>query len=194
LRVHIVYAHPSPTSFVAALHDHVVETLKARGHEVDDLDLYAEKFNPAMSSQMIRNYVDTVRNREEVAPFVERLLAADALVLVFPVWFDGIPAILKGFFERVFLPGVAFRIDEKGLFHPILWNIQRLAAVCTYGEHRADVAPKGDQPRRFVRQNIGGVIAPGGPIEYIAHHDMNFSTAQRRDRFLQRVTRTFRAW
>jgi NAD(P)H dehydrogenase (quinone) len=194
MRILVLYAHPLATSFVGALHQRVVETLMARGHEVDDLDLYAEKFNPAMSSQMIRNYVDTVRNREEVAPFVERLLAADALVLVYPVWFDGIPAILKGFFERVFLPGVAFRIDEKGLFRPTLSNIKRLAAVCTYGERRADVAPKGDQPRRFVRQNIGAVIAPGGPIDYIALYDMNFTTAQRRARFLQRVTRAFRDW
>jgi NAD(P)H dehydrogenase (quinone) len=194
MRILVLYAHPLATSFVGLLHQRVVETLKAGGHEVDDLDLYAEKFNPAMSSEMIRNYINTVRNREEVAPFVERVLAAEALVLVYPVWFDGIPAMLKGFFERVFLPGVAFRIDEKGLFHPNLSNIQRLAAVCTYGESRADVAPKGDQPRRFVRQNIGGVIAPGGLIEYIAHYDVNFTTAQRRARFLQRVTRTFRAW
>ena len=194
MRILVLYAHPLATSFVGVLHQRAVETLRARGHEVDDLDLYAEKFNPAMSSEMIRNYVDTARNREEVASLVERVLAADALVLVFPVWFDGIPAMLKGFFERVFLPGVAVKIDDKGLFHPILWNIKRLAAVCTYGEPRADVALKGDQPRRFVRQNIGGVIAPGGPIDYFAHYDMNFTTAQRRARFLQRVTRAFRAW
>ena len=194
MRVLVLFAHPLETSFVAALHRRVVEVLREGGHEVDDLDLYAEKFNPAMSAETMRNYVDTSKNRAEVASYVERVFAADALVLVYPVWFDGLPSILKGFFERVFLPGVAFKIDEANLFHPTLWNLTRLAAVCTYGECRAHVALKGDQPRRFVKANIGGVIAPGAPIEYLAHYDMNFTTAPRRARFLQRVTRVFRTW
>jgi putative NADPH-quinone reductase len=194
MRVLVVYAHPLETSFVAALHRRAVETLRARGHEVDDLDLYAEKFNPVMSAAMLRDYVDTTKNRVEVAPYVERVLAAEALVLVYPVWFDGLPSILQGFFERVFLPGVSFRIDEKGLFHPTLSNITRLGAVCTYGECRAHISLKGDPPRRFVKQNVGGVIAPGAPIDYVAHYDMNFTTAPGRARFLQRVTRVFRTW
>jgi len=194
MRVLVVAAHPLETSFVGALHRRVVETLRSRGHEVDDLDLYAEAFNPVMSAQMLRDYVDTRANTREVAPYVDRLLAAEALAMVYPVWFDGLPSILQGFFERVFLPGVAFRIDEQGLFHPSLGNIKRLAAVCTYGECRAHVALKGDPPRRFVKQNIGGVVAAGAPIDYVAHYDMNFTTPPRRARFLQRVTRTFRTW
>ncbi|MBV8472967.1 MAG: NAD(P)H-dependent oxidoreductase [Hyphomicrobiales bacterium] len=194
MRVLVLSAHPLDTSFVSALRRRVVDVLHERGHEVDDLDLYAEKFNPVMSAQMMRDYVDLSRNRAEVEPYVERVLAADALVLVYPVWFDGLPSILKGFFERVFLPGVAFKIDEASLFHPTLWNLKRLAAVCTYGECRAHVALKGDQSRRFVKGNIGGVVAPGAPFDYLAHYDMNFTTAPRRARFLQRVTRVFRTW
>jgi len=194
MRVLVVFAHPLETSFVAALHRRVVETLRSRGHEVDDLDLYAEKFNPVLSRETLRNYLDVSKNRAEVVPYVERVLAADALVLLFPVWFDGLPAILHGFFERVFLPGVSFKLDEHGVFHPILWNIKRLAAVCTYGENRRQISLKGDPPRRFVRHNIGGVIAPGGRFEYFAHYDMDLTTAPRRARFLQRVTRAFRAW
>ncbi len=194
MRVLVLFAHPVETSFGAALHRRAVETLRSRGHEVDDLDLYAEKFDPVLSRETLLNYTDVSKNRAEVAPYVERVLAANALVLVFPVWFDGLPAILRGFFERVFLPGVSFRIDENGLFRPMLWNIKRLAAVCTYGERRRHISLKGDPPRRFVRQNIGGVIAPGGHFEYIAHYDMNSTTAQRRARFLARLARTFRAW
>ncbi len=194
MRVLVLFAHPLETSFVAALHRRVVEVLRERGHEVDDLDLYAEKFNPVMSAETMRDYVDTSKNRAEVASYVERVFAADALVLVYPVWFDGLPSILQGFFERVFLPGVAFKIDEANLFHPTLGNLKRLAAVCTYGECRAHVALKGDPPRRFVKANIGGVVAPGAPIDYLAHYDMNFTTPPRRARFLQRVTRVFRTW
>ena len=194
LRILVVYAHPLETSFVSALHARVVETLRAGGHIVDDLDLHAERFDPVMSRETIRRYVDTKANTREVEAYVERLRAAEALVLVFPVWFDGLPAILQGYFQRVFLPGVSIRIDEAGLFHPNLWNIKRMAAVSAYGESRRDVALKRDPARRFVRDNIGALIDPKGRFEYLALYDMNFTAPPRRAAFLKRVTRAFEAW
>jgi NAD(P)H dehydrogenase (quinone) len=194
LRVLVVFAHPLETSFISAVHARVVETLRASGHIADDLDLYAERFDPVMSREMLLHYVDTKINTREVEPYVERLRAAEALVLVFPVWFDGLPAILQGYFQRVFLPGVSMRIDEARFFHPNLWNLKRLAAVCTYGESRRDVASKGDPARRFVRDNIGALIDPKGRFEYLPLYDMNFTTAPRRAAFLKRVTRAFETW
>ncbi len=137
MRVHVLYAHPSPMSFVGAVHVRAVEVLRAGGHEVDDLDLYAENFDPVLSRAQFASYVDVERNTAEVETYVQRLRAADALVLVYPVWFDGLPAILQGYFQRVFLPGVATVIDGDGLFHRNLDNLQRLAAVCAYGESEA---------------------------------------------------------
>jgi NAD(P)H dehydrogenase (quinone) len=194
LRVLVVFAHPLESSFVSAAHTRVVETLRKRGHAVDDLDLYAEKFNPVLPPQQMASYVDAARNTREVETYVARLRAAEALVLVFPVWFDGPPAIMQGYFQRVFLPGVAITIDEGGLFHPNLWNLKRLAAVCAYGEDRADVEKKHDPPQRFVRDNIGALIEPNGPFEYVALYDMNFSSAPKRAAFLRQVTETFGAW
>ncbi len=194
MRVLIVFAHPLETSFVSALHARVVETLRTGGHSVDDLDLYAEKFDPVMSPEGLLRYVDTNANTCEVEAYVQRLRAAEALVLVFPVWFDGLPAIMQGYFQRVFLPGVAVRIDEAGLFHPNLHHIKRMAAVCAYGEGRRDVAAKGDPPLRFVRDNIAALIDPKGRFEYLALYDMNFTAAPGRAAFLERVTRAFEAW
>ena len=194
MRVLVVYAHPLKTSFVSALHARVVETLHGGGHEVDDLDLYAEGFDPVLPAEQMRVYVDPTRNALTVASHVERLRAADALALVYPVWFDGLPAILQGYFQRVFLPGVATWIDERGLFHANLQTIRRIGAVAAYGERVSNVNAKQDPPRRFVRDNIGVLAAPGGPFEYLAVYGMDFSTAPRREAFLRRVTRTFSAW
>jgi NAD(P)H dehydrogenase (quinone) len=194
LRILVVYAHPLETSFIAALHVRAVETLRAGGHEVDDLDLYAERFDPVMSREQFAHYVDIELNTREVEPYVKRLRAAEGLVLVFPVWFDGLPAMMLGYFQRVFLPGVSVRIDEAGLFHPNLWNLKRMAAVCTYGESRRDVAAKDNPAHRFVHDNIGRLIDPNGRFEYLAHYDMNFTTAARRAAFMKRVTRAFEAW
>ncbi len=194
LRILVVFAHPVETSFVSALHARVVETLRAGGHIVDDLDLYAEKFDPVMSRDGLLHYVDTSANTRGVEGYVERLRAAEALVLVFPIWFDGLPAILQGYFQRVFLPGVSVRIDEAGLFHPNLRNIKRMAAVCAYGEGQRDVAAKGDPPLRFVRDNVGALIDPKGRLEYLALYDMNFTAAPQRAAFMKRVARVFESW
>ncbi len=194
MRVLVVHAHPLKTSFVSALHHRIVETLSANGHEIDDLDLYAEKFDPVLPAEQMRTYVDISQNALTVRPYVERLRAAEALALIFPVWFDGLPAILQGYFQRVFLPGVATVIDAQGLFHANLQNVKRLGAVAAYGERISDVIAKGDPPRRFVRDNIGVLTAPGGPFDYLAIYGMDFSTAPRREAFLRRVTRTFSRW
>ncbi len=179
---------------MSALHARVVETLRAGGHVVDDLDLHGEKFDPVMSPEGLLRYVDTSANTREVEGYVQRLQAAEALVLVFPVWFDGLPAIMQGYFQRVFLPGVATRIDEAGLFHPNLHHIKRMAAVCAYGEGREDVAAKGDPPLRFVRDNIGALIDPKGRFQYLALYNMDFNAASRRAAFMKRVARAFENW
>jgi NAD(P)H dehydrogenase (quinone) len=194
LRVHVLHAHPSPRSFVSALHVRIVEILRSRGHEVDDLDLYAERFDPVLSPETFAHYIDITRNTAEVESYVARLRAAEALVLIYPVWFDGLPAILQGYFQRVFLPGVATFIDEQGLFHPNLWNLRRLTSVCAYGEDHRAVEAKDNPPRRFVRDNIGVLIKPRAKFEYIAHYDMNFTRPARRAAFQRRVERAFQAW
>jgi NAD(P)H dehydrogenase (quinone) len=194
LRILIVFAHPLETSFVSSLHARVVEILRARGHIVDDLDLYVEKFDPVMSREGLRRYVDTSANTREVEDYVRRLRAAEALILVFPVWFDGLPAIMQGYFQRVFVPGVSVRIDDAGLFHPNLRNIKRMAAVCAYGESRLGVLAKDDPARRFVRDNIRALIDPKGRFQYLALYDMDFNASSRRAAFMERVTRSFESW
>jgi putative NADPH-quinone reductase len=194
LRVLVVFAHPLETSFVAALHRRIVETLAARGHQVDDLDLYAEGFDPVMSRQTFVDYLSVPANRTQARPYVERLLAAEALVLVSPVWHDGFPAILKGFFDCVFLRGVVFEIDEGGAFRPILSNIKRVAAICAFGSSRQRTSLLGQPTRRFVKHNLGALIAPGSPCDHIALYEMDAATPQRRAQHLRRVTRAFEAW
>jgi NAD(P)H dehydrogenase (quinone) len=109
-----LYSNPVTASFGATLHIEVVTTLRSRGHEIDDCDLYAERFDPVLSEKERMQYHDIKLNRARIAPYAERLLAAEALILVYPVWNEGFPAILKGFFDRVFIPGVSFTVGPDG--------------------------------------------------------------------------------
>jgi len=194
LRILVLYAHPVETSFGAAVHAKLVETLRAGGHQVDDCDLNAEGFDPVMSRQDRIEYHDVGVNRSRVGPYVDRLLAAESLVLSYPVWNMGFPAILKGFVDKVFLPGVSFVLKENGDFTPRLHNVKRLGAVCTYGGKRVHTFLMGDPCRRFVQRSLRAICAPGAPCDYVAHYDMNHTKPERRAAFLKEVEARFGKW
>jgi NAD(P)H dehydrogenase (quinone) len=190
----ILYANPVPTSFGAALHASVVAALLKNGHLVDDCDLYAEAFDPLLSRRERSEYHNTSVNRERVASYADRVLGAEALVLAYPVWNEGFPAILKGFFDRVFIPGVSFEMGPDGSVTPSLANIQKLAAVCTYGADRLATFLMGDPPRRVVKRLLRATPGHSVSCEYLAHYNMNRSTPQTRAAFLEKVRRAFEAW
>jgi NAD(P)H dehydrogenase (quinone) len=194
MRVLVLYAHPVETSFGAAVHRTLVESLAKAGHQVDDCDLNVEGFDPVMTRKDRIEYNDVAINRARVAPYVERLLAAEALVLSFPVWNMGFPAILKGFVDKVFLPGVSFTLSENGDYTPCLHNIKRLGVACTYGGDRLRTFLAGDPCRRFVTRSMLCNCAPRAKCDYVALYDMNHKRADRREAFLKRVARAFSAW
>jgi putative NADPH-quinone reductase len=186
MRVLVLYAHPLPDSFHAALHRATLEGLRAGGHEPDDCDLYAEGFDPVLSAEERRDYHDPALNRRLVGPWVDRLQAAEALVCVFPTWCFGPPAILKGFFDRVFLPGVSF-VLEDGVAKPALTNIRRIAGVVTYGRPRWTALLMGDPPRKAVTRYLRVLTGWKARAEYHALYDMNRATLAQREAFCARV-------
>jgi len=194
MRILVLYAHPVETSFVGGLHAALVETLRAGGRAVDDCDLYAENFDPVMSRQERLDYHDTAVNRRLVDDHARRLQAAEALVLVHPVWNYGFPAILKGYVDRVLIPGVAFDLDAKGNLAFRLRHVRKLAAVCTYGGDRLRTYLAGDPPKRFFRRALRVQMARGVDCDYLALHDMNHTTAARRAAFVAKVQRRFSEW
>jgi putative NADPH-quinone reductase len=194
MRILVLFAHPVETSFGAAVHSVLVNTLRKRGHEIDDCDLNAENFDPVMTRQDRLDYHDVSVNRSRVAPYVERLLAAEALAFSFPVWNMGFPAILKGFIDKVFLPGVSFTLSENGDYKPCLHNIKKLGVACTYGGDRLRTFLAGDPCRRFITRSLRVTCAPGATCDYVALHDMNHTRAERRQAFLRRLETRFSKW
>ncbi len=189
MRILVIYAHPVESSYAAALHATVLETLRAH-HEVRDLDLYAEDFDPRLSRDERLQYHDVTRNSESVARYVEMLRWAEAVVFCFPVWSFGLPAILKGFFDRVLIPGVAFDIDGARVT-PKLTHIAHVIAVCTYGRGRWTVRFSiGDLPRTQISRYFRWFCARGATLRYLAHYQMNAATERSRARFLAHVRRT----
>jgi putative NADPH-quinone reductase len=186
MNILVLHAHPVETSFNAALHRMIAERLTARGHVVDDCDLYAEDFDPRLTRAERIAYQDTGRNIEPVRQYVERLRQAEGLVLCFPVWNYGYPAILKGFFDRVFLPGVSFQLVE-GKARPMLHNIRKVEAVTSYGGSRFRAWLMGNPPRKLIHRLMRSTVKPGAPVGFSAHYSMNLSTDASRDAFMRKV-------
>lgn len=194
MRVLLLYAHPVETSFGAAVHQTLLETLRRGGHQVDDCDLNAEGFDPVMTRQDRIDYHDVAVNRRRVGAYVDRLLAAEAVAFSFPVWNMGFPAVLKGFVDKVFIPGVSFTLSENGDYTPCLHNISRLGVACTYGGTRLRTFVAGDPCRRFITRSLRYACAPGTRCDYVALHDMNHTRADKREMFLSEVGRRFSGW
>ncbi|WP_319518767.1 NAD(P)H-dependent oxidoreductase [uncultured Martelella sp.] len=186
MRVLVLYSHPVETSYGAALHAQVVESLKKAGHDVDDCDLYAENFQPVLTRQERIGYHDYPENTAPVADYVERLRKAEALVIVSPVWNFGFPAMLKGYFDRVWLPGVSFALED-GKLSPTLRHIAKLAAVFTYGATPMRAFLAGNPPKKIVKRVLRAQIKIGAPVSFMAHYDMNNCTDRTRADFLARV-------
>ena len=147
MRVLYIYCHPLADSFHAAIRAAGLKGLEARGHASDLLDLYAESFQPVLTADERRRYSDSPRNQAGLETYVSRLKSAEALVVQFPTWCFGPPAMLKGFFDRVLIPGVAY---DAASSKPSLDNIRRIVGVVTYGESWTAAMWMGEAPRKIV--------------------------------------------
>ena len=186
MRVLVLHSHPVEESYSKALFRQTCESLAKAGHEVDACDLYAEGFDPVLSAHGRRIYHDYPENMAGLEGYVARLKAAEALVICTPVWNFGFPAMLKGYFDRVWLPGVSFALQD-GKLTPTLRHIEKLAAVMTYGGTPMRAFLVGNPPKKIIKRVIRAQIKIGAPVKFLAHYDMNNCTEETRAAFLERV-------
>lgn len=195
MRVLLIYCHPCPESFNAAIRDTALTSLRDSGHDVHLTDLYAEGFDPVMSADERRGYHTPVENERPVADHLERLRWAEALVIVYPTWWYGPPAMLKGWLDRVWLPHATFGMPEPG--KPIsrkLTNIRAIVAISTLGSPwwwwtLGMMAPG----RRTLLTGLGVLCHPRAKRRWLGLHQMDSADATRRSTFLAKVDRTLRA-
>ena len=164
MNVFLIHAHPEPKSLNGALRDLAVETLTALGHAVQVSDLYAMRWKAVADAGDFLDPGDPGRlfyGREsrrayaggtqggDIAAEQAKLLWADAVILQFPLWWFSMPAILKGWFERVFAYGFAYGVGRHEGEHwgdrygeGTLLGRRALVSV-TIGGREAQYSPRG---------------------------------------------------
>lgn len=193
MRVLYLYAHPLEESFHHAIREEARAGLREAGHAVDLCDLYAEGFDPVLSASERRGYHDLPANRVPVEGYIQRVERAEAMVLSYPTWSFGLPAILKGFFDRVFIPGVSFTLVD-GVAKPNLTHIRKIAGISTYGRPRWNALLVADPPRMAVTRYLKALTGWTASVEYHALYDMNRATEAQRRHFLAKVRRKMAAF
>jgi NAD(P)H dehydrogenase (quinone) len=174
MNVLIIYAHPEPNSLNGFMKDLAAKTLRDKGHEVKISDLYGMNFkatldqddfsqrkdnkffNPIMEQV---NALGTGSIAQDIKDEVEKIKWADLLFFQFPVWWSSFPAILKGWIDRVFLPGVVHNIEEGKLYNTGLLKGKKAMLSYTTGATR-DIysleGPHGDIEElfKYITHNI----------------------------------------
>jgi NAD(P)H dehydrogenase (quinone) len=189
MRVLVVYCHPVPESFAASAHRTVLEALRQAGHDVTDVDLYAENFDPVMSRQERLDYHNTERNERLVKRYDDQLVGTEALVLVYPAWWYSMPAMLKGYFDRVWLPGVAFDVTPEGKVDTNrLKQLRRIMVVTTYGGPWWMVRfAIGDPARKVIGRAVRALCARNCRVTWCVQYDMDRIKPAQLTRFLSKV-------
>ena len=184
----VIYCHPRPESFTAAVRDTVVERLTAAGAEVQLRDLYALGFDPVLSAADHAEYNDIPGNRARVEDEVAALLWADTLIFIYPTWWYGLPAMLKGWLDRVFVPEVAFLMPKADgeTIRPGLGHLKQIAVYTTCGASWWLTRAVGAPGRRTLLRGIGW-LAPKAKKSFAEHYLMDSSTDASRAKHLARI-------
>lgn len=189
MRIQVVHCHPLEESFNHALFRTAVETLRVAGHEVVATDLYREGFQPAMTEGERRTYMGNGYDDSRIARYVEILKSVEGVIFCYPHWWYSMPAVLKGYVDRVWGPGTAFVYDTKdNHLEPNLRNVKLLGVVTTFGSPWWMVRLfAGDPGRKVVMRCLKPMCAKGVSSFWLAHYDMDHSRQESRGAYLDKV-------
>jgi NAD(P)H dehydrogenase (quinone) len=190
VNVLVVYCHPDPASLIAAARERVLAGLASGRHDVRVTDLYADGFEPAMSAAERRSHRDHDVGAD-LQPYAADLAWAEALVLVYPTWWSGQPAMLKGWIDRVWVAGVAWELpDGAAVLRPRLTNIRRLVVVTSHGSPKYLNALEGESGKRVAFRSMRSMCSKRTRTTWCAIYGIDRDDAAKRTAWLDRVERT----
>jgi NAD(P)H dehydrogenase (quinone) len=187
----VIHCHPLTDSYNHALFRDIVETLERGGHRVVATDLYREQFDPVMSAAERASYYEPPYAEAAVKAYIDLLRELEGVIFCFPHWWFSMPAMLKGYVDRVWGPGVAFAHDPaRGRIVPRLTKVKVFGVVTTYGSPWwITRLVAGDPGRKVLMRALRPMCGAGAKSFYLAHYDMDRSTPESRQKFLERVRR-----
>lgn len=188
----VVVHHPRSDSLTRAGFDRVVRGLETAGHEVRTIDLDAEEFDPRLTTFERADHIGDPADRPDLAEHIDALQWANRIVLVYPTWFSGQPARLKGWFDRVWMHGVAFTLpDGATRIHANLGNIRRIDIVTTHGSSWLVNFAQGNGGRLTVFRTLRILCHPLCRTSIVALYDVDRVSPAGIEAWLQKIEDRF---
>lgn len=186
----VVHAHPDPQSFNAHLVAIVHGALEAGGHQHRTIDLYAERFDAAMSESEWRLHRDTADHKPWATDHAALLSWCDTIVWVYPTWWSGPPAIMKGWVDRIWTNGVAYHHTERGLIPGPITRVRTMFIVTTHGSSKLVNMMEGEVGKKMIRRTLRSLCGLRCRTRWLAMYNIDRSTQEDRERFAAKVRRT----
>ncbi len=190
MNIVVVLGHPSADSYCAAIFERIILALDSQStHTVTAIRLASEKFATAMSTaERVAYETGEPLINDDTKHHAEVLLQAEALIFVYPTWWSGLPAQLKGWLERVFVLGVAFRFNKNSKIRPNLYNVRHIIGVSTYGSPWRYVKLINDNGRRTLTRAIRMSTGLRTRTMWRGIYALDTCTQQQREKFIADTT------
>ena len=183
-KIFLVYSHYNDQSFNAAIRDTFIKCLKEKGHKVDCVDLYKEKFDPVFAGE---------KPDKVVLDHRERIEKSDIITMIAPIWNFRLPAIAEGWIDKVLAPPWAFTFKKLvGNYGYPVGNLKGKKAIifCTYGSPQFAIRTFFlNMPTKRLKRGVFNLCGISD-ITYKRFFSVPFVSDKKRKKFLQVVTDT----
>lgn len=192
MNAYVVFCHPAPDSLAHAALARTVRGLEHSGYTVQVSDLYADGFDPVLSAAerdaLAIDHREQPEARPGIAAYVELLHWCDTLVLVYPTWWSGQPAMLKGWFDRVWVLGATYDlVPGKDRIRGLLANIRRIVVVTTHGSSKIVNSVQGEAGKRTVTRSLRLMCHPRCRTTWLALYGLDRASAATIEAHLDRI-------
>ncbi len=186
-RVLVIYCHPLDEGFIPSAFERTKAGLAQTAADVRIHDLYRDGFRPELSADEHRSHIEPGVS-DELRRYADDLVWCDTLVVVYPTWWSGQPAMLKGWIDRVWASGVAWELpDGANRLKPALRNVRRIVAVTSHGSTKAINSLQGEGGKRTLFRSLRSMCHPTCRTTWLALYGIDTCDESKRVDFLERV-------
>lgn len=187
----IVYAHPWEGSYNHAILTSITKDLEAKEETFQVIDLYKDGFNPVFTAGELEQFNRGETPYELVKEYQKKLSQTTELIFIFPVWWWDLPAILKGFIDKVMLSGFAFLEDKTtGALKGLLTNIEKTTVISTSTTDKDYIESEGGNAIQgvFINRTLADLGIKNEYTKWIHFSGVNLTTDAKRKQFLREIT------
>ncbi|MFZ4453827.1 NAD(P)H-dependent oxidoreductase [Salibacterium aidingense] len=185
----IVYSHPWEGSFNHAILSSIKKELKAKGEKFQVIDLHKDGFNPSFSAEELKLFNQGDTPYQLVKDYQIQLRNTTELIFIFPVWWWDLPAMLKGFIDKVMLQGFAISVAEKGVLTGLLTYIKKTSVITTSTAEKEYLVTEGGNAIQgvFIDRTLADIGLKNKETKWVHFPRVDLTTDHKRARFLKEL-------